>query len=187
MARENFLGVNYHVDDKGFASRNPSRDASRSPVADVRRSIMEDRAERDVELSNIKFQQYLNSNGKFDEANQARGVDIEGLKHNGRVLTNEATFALGSLAEGFLSFYGVQVDKSLEKYENKLHVLENEETGSYIGKINEKGEVHRVSPFFASKELAQEKLKEFEKSREVKRNQDAKAEVQLNRNRGEGN
>lgn len=66
-----------------------------------------------------------------------------------------------SIGEGFLSFYGIEVNKEVQRKQHDFEVIVNEE-GSYIAKLHGTGIVKKVSPYFSSVkegEVQLEKLK----------------------------
>lgn len=76
--------------------------------------------------------------------------------------------------EGFLSFYGVELNKKLDETRQPFEVVNNRH-GYSINKCNRKGESERVSPYFKKGEVT-EKLDELnnylqvEKKRKINRN-----------------
>ena len=179
MKREKFLGVSYFKKD-GRAIKKGD-DGSDMPLKEMRKSVLNTMAEKDLKLSNYKFQKFLNDKGMFKESREAKKININDIKVKNKKIVNEVKFASGSFLEGFLSFYGIQLDKAIKKYENRLHIIE-EDDSAYIGKINREGGIKRVSPKM-DKEKAKEKLKEFEKQRELKKKRelDRAPEIKLER------
>ncbi|MEC0434420.1 hypothetical protein P8832_09630 [Bacillus subtilis] len=171
MEREKFLGVSFFKDeekDLAFKEKNDSGPVGIGiPIKEMRKNIMESLAENDVAVSNLKFQRFLNDRGMFKESKDARKIDFGSIKIQNKKIVNEVSFIGRSLLEGFLSFYSVEMDKALDKYENKLHVIEGEKD-AYIAQIHRSGDVKRVSPFM-EKETAIEKLKAFEKENELRK------------------
>lgn len=64
-----------------------------------------------------------------------------------------------SIGEGFLTFYGIELNKELQIRQYDLEVITNEE-GSFIGKSNGNGMVKKLSTHFSEKE-ANEQLEKF--------------------------
>lgn len=80
----------------------------------------------------------------------------------------ELKFFGQSFLEGFLGFYGLEVDNALAEYENTLQVLEEQELGQsdksyYIG-VFKKGEAQKVTDEMYSREFAEKELKKFNDS-----------------------
>jgi hypothetical protein len=62
-----------------------------------------------------------------------------------------------SIREGFLAFYGLEINNELQTRQHDFEVISNE-AGSYIGKLSGNGRVKRLSPYY-SEEEANKKLK----------------------------
>lgn len=157
---------------------------NRATINGMRKRILHETAENNVDLSDYKFQKFLNDKGMFKESKEAEKISIHDIKVKNKKIVNEFKFASGSLLEGFLSFYGVQLDKSLDKYERRLHVIEEDDV-AFIGKVNKDGELKKVSPNM-EKDQAVEKLKEFENQREIKNQKELANELQIQLRRNEG-
>lgn len=147
------------------------------PLNEMRKSILETNAEKDIRLSNHKFQDFLNGKGMFSESKEARGIDISDIKVSERKVVGEVKFASNSLFEGFLSFYGVEMDRALDKYEKRLHLIE-EGPQSYIGKVSREGDVTKVSPMM-EKDIALQRMNEFEKERSMLNEKQLSNEIEL--------
>lgn len=177
MDREKFLGVSFLKDkERDIALKENNPDETKS-ITDMRKNILETKADDDVELSNFKFQRFLNDKGLVKESREAKGFDISNIRLKGKQTTNELKLASGSMLEGFLSFYGIQLDKSLDKYEKRLHVIE-ENDKAFVGKVDRKGFLQRLSPIM-EKERAKNKLKEFEQKQELSKKQDLSNEMEI--------
>ena len=147
------------------------------PLNEMRKSILETSAEKDIRLGNFKFQEFLNDKGMFNESKEARGIDISDIKVCEGKVVSEVKFASSSLIEGFLSFYGVEMDRALDKYEKRLHLIEDGQQ-SYIGKVSREGDVTKVSPMMG-KELALQRMNEFEKERSLQNKKQLSNEIEL--------
>lgn len=180
MKKERILDVSFLKDEKrGVAISKEGETPAEIPIKEMRRKILENKAAADIKVSNLKFQQFLNDKRMFQESKEARSIDVEGIKVKNQQVVNEVRFASGSLLEGFLSFYGVQLDRAINNYENRLHVIEDNNK-AYIGKLSRDGDVTRVSPMM-EKDQASEKLNEFNRQKDYKRTQqkNMEREVQL--------
>jgi hypothetical protein len=56
-----------------------------------------------------------------------------------------------SIGEGYLTFYGIEINKELQTRQHNFEVFSNTE-GSYIGKISGNGTVKKLSPYFSEEE-----------------------------------
>ncbi|CAM3759071.1 hypothetical protein BSI_43950 [Bacillus inaquosorum KCTC 13429] len=182
MELEKFLGVSFFKDeekDLAFKEKDESGQpiGVGIPIKEMRKSILESQAEKDVTVSNLKFQRFLNDRGMFKESKEARKLDFTNIKIQNKKIANEISFVGGALLEGFLSFYGIEMDRALDKYENRLHVIEGEED-AYIAQISRTGDVKRVSPVM-EKEAAIEKLKAFERQNELHKEKEREHAIEI--------
>ena len=72
---------------------------------------------------------------------------------------------MDSFLEGFLGFYGLEVDNALGRYEHNLHVLETQELGQsekeYYLVTSENGRVNLATGPLPSQQIAEEQLDKF--------------------------
>jgi hypothetical protein len=85
--------------------------------------------------------------------------------HQYKQIKNEMTFFGESFLEGFLGFYGLEVDNALGRYEHNLHVLETQELGQsekeYYLATGENGRVNLATDPLPSQQIAEEQLDKF--------------------------
>ncbi len=62
-----------------------------------------------------------------------------------------------SIGEGFLSFYGLEINKEIQTKQHEFEVITNK-CGSYIGKLHGTGKLKKVSPSFSSEKEADVQL-----------------------------
>lgn len=101
----------------------------------TRLSLVENQKERDVWLPDIA------------EKWMERVRDNPGMK----VMFDEVIMDSRSIAEGFLAFYGMEINKESQAKQHDFEVISNQ-VGSYIGKLSGNGKVKKVSPYFSEKE-----------------------------------
>lgn len=91
--------------------------------------------------------------------------------------------------EGFLGFYGLEVDNALGRYEHNLHVLETQELGSsekeYYLATNQNGRVKLATEPLLSQQIAEEQLNKFYK-REPEEQETQAEKVQARSQKDEG-
>ncbi|KKE78661.1 hypothetical protein DTX80_17720 [Bacilli bacterium] len=177
MKKETFLGVSFKKDETKNIAFKEDDTENKTTIKDMRSRILRTAAEEDIELSDFKFKKFLNDKGMFKESKEADGISVNDIKVKNKKVVNEVKFASGSLLEGFLAFYGVELDKSLDKYERRLHVIE-ENNAAFIGKVDRNGDLKKVSPEM-DKNQAIERLRDFEKQRELKKNRELENDLQI--------
>lgn len=99
------------------------------------------------------------------------------------------TFFGESFLEGFLGFYGLEVDNALGRYEHNLHVLETQELGQsekeYYLATSENGRVKLATDPLPSQQIAEEQLDKFYQ-REPEQTQAQSEPVQLRTSEDDG-
>lgn len=110
---------------------------------------------KSIEKDNEGVRMVLEENQKERELNLPDIAEkwIEKVKENPHVKAgfDEIVMDSRSIAEGFLAFYGIEINKELQTKKHDFEVFSNEQ-GSYIGKLNGNGTVNKVSPYFSEKE-----------------------------------
>lgn len=114
----------------------------------------------------------------FAERNQSDEVEkIDKLtstvpSQNFKKISNEVEFFGQSFLEGFLDFYGIELDNAVKDYERRLHIIEqvdlnNHHKAYYLGTVidNDLKLANEKEPL-ASREEAEEVLQKFSKPEE---------------------
>ncbi|RAK47851.1 hypothetical protein BHX94_12275 (plasmid) [Macrococcoides bohemicum] len=134
---------------------------------------------RNVSTENLvtesKLRKYFEENGDDNNLKVLNNVriDFETINRSADVLKNELSLFGTSFMEGALSVFNIELDIAVEKYENRLHVIENKDYSTK--KINydisflKKGERKILSPKYEEKEKAIKKLEQFEEKQEKKK------------------
>ncbi|MGF6947723.1 hypothetical protein QF028_000216 [Neobacillus sp. B4I6] len=97
----------------------------------------------------------------FEEAEKERNIRLPDLAEKWmervrdnprmRVAFDELIMDSCSIGEGFLAFYGMDINKELQTRQHDFEVISNAE-GSYIGKLSGNGRVKKLSPYFFEEE-----------------------------------
>lgn len=82
---------------------------------------------------------------------------LERLRDNPKmkVALDELIMDSRSIGEGFLAYYGIEINKEFQIMQHDFEVISNKE-GSYIGKLSGAGTVKKLSPYFSEKEAIQQ-------------------------------
>lgn len=127
----------------------------------------------DVESKGLDFK-------NTDNINKAKEKIINNLQNNERInkIKTEVKNDSHSFLEGFLEFYGIQLNKRLDETRQPFEIV-NSRKGYSIGKYNRKGELKRVSPYFRQEEAVRNLNElnnyiEMKKKREISKNLDLK-------------
>ncbi|MBT2757951.1 hypothetical protein J7E71_18935 [Mesobacillus foraminis] len=80
-----------------------------------------------------------------------------------------------SVGEGFLSFYGLEINKEIQTKQHDFEVVTDKE-GSYIGKLHGTGKVKKVSPSFSSEKEAEVQLDKLKKHIQLEKEKEKQKE-----------
>lgn len=110
---------------------------------------------------------------------------IELLKESPKikVVFDEIVMDSRSIAEGFLSFYGIEINKEIQTKQYDFEVFSNEK-GSYIGRLNGNGTMNKISPYFTEKEAVKQlvdlnKHIQIEKQKERQEDKDIGKDIEM--------
>jgi len=101
----------------------------------IRISFEEDEKERNIRLPDLaeKWMERVRDNPRM------------------KVAFDELIMDSRSIGEGFLAFYGIEINKELQTRQHDFEMISNAE-GSYIGKLSGDGRVKKLSPYFSEEE-----------------------------------
>lgn len=150
------------VDQKQLQARLAS---DGRPTDEVRRAMIKKTVKRQLKIEPIKLSGWFN---RYQDSHNAKKVEqlvSEKPTHQYKQIKNEMTFFGESFLEGFLGFYGLEVDNALGRYEHNLHVLETQELGQsekeYYLATGENGRVNLATDPLPSQQIAEEQLDKF--------------------------
>jgi len=108
-----------------------------------RHEAIKEHFEEQTIISKPKFLEYLERSDKPNEEIQgmkesAKDVDFAKANPNNQRFMNELALAGGSITEGFLEVFNIEVNKSVERYKEQLQIieeydLENDNSYFFIG------------------------------------------------------
>ncbi|MGA3366328.1 hypothetical protein ACA601_15540 [Lactiplantibacillus pentosus] len=138
---------------------------SGKPVTEVRSKLVQKSVKSRVKTDPIKISAWLDRKHESDNAQKAEKLVSNKPTHQYKQIKNEMTFFGESFLEGFLGFYGLEVDNALGRYEHNLHVLETQELGQsekeYYLATSENGHVRLATDPLPSQQIAEEQLNKF--------------------------
>lgn len=143
-----------------------------------------------LEYKPEKLKEYFRNQHMSDEAKMVDVLKSNKPSQNFKQISNEIKFFGQSFAEGFLSFYGMELDNAVKDYEQRLHIIEQVELNNnhkeyYLGTIkdNDLKLVNENTPF-ASKAEAEQIL---ERVNNPKQNQQENLSETLQRRKSQEN
>ena len=138
---------------------------SGKPVTEVRSKLVQKSVKSRVKTDPIKISAWFDRKHESDNAQKAEKLVSNKPTHQYKQIKNEMTFFGESFLEGFLGFYGLEVDNALDRYEHNLHVLETQELGQsekeYYLATSENGHVRLATDPLPSQQIAEEQLNKF--------------------------
>lgn len=156
---------------------------SGKPVREVRNKLVQKSVKSKVKTDPLKISGWFDRKHESDNAQKAEKLQGNKPVRQYKQIKNEVQFFGESFLEGFLGFYGLEVDNAVGRYEHNLHILETQELGSsekeyYLAQVKD-GEQKRVTDNFPSREVAEEELNKFygrSREQELSENQALKQE-----------
>lgn len=135
------------------------------PVKKVRNKLIQKAVKQKIKTDPLKISGWFNR--KNDSKNAKKTEKLQGNKpvRQYKQIKNEIQFFGESFLEGFLDFYGLEVDNAVGRYEKNLHVLETQELGKsekeyYLAQIKG-GESNLATKNLPSREIAEQELNKF--------------------------
>lgn len=137
------------------------------PIDEARQAMIKKAVKRQFKIEPIKLSGWFNRHQDSHNAKKVEQLVSEKPTHQYKQIKNEMTFFGESFLEGFLGFYGLEVDNALGRYEHNLHVLETQELGQsekeYYLATSENGRVKLATDPLPSQQIAEEQLDKFYK------------------------
>lgn len=130
-------------------------DQDGQPIDEVRRAMIKKTVKRQLKTPPLKLRGWFNRHQDSQNAKKVEKLVSDKPTHQYKQIKNEMTFFGESFLEGFLGFYGLEVDNALGRYEHNLHVLEAQELGQ-----SEK-EYYLATDPLPSQQIAEEQLNKF--------------------------
>ncbi len=135
------------------------------PIDKARQAMIKKTVKRQLKIEPLKFSGWFNRHQNNKNAKKAEKLTSNKATHQYKQIKNELTFFGEGFLEGFLGFYGLEVDNALGRYEHNLHVLETQKLGrpekEYYLANSQNGSLQLVSGPLPSQQLAEEQLTKF--------------------------
>ncbi|SPH07254.1 hypothetical protein LAP8965_02590 [Lactiplantibacillus plantarum] len=137
------------------------------PIDEARQAMIKKTVKRQLKIEPIKLSGWFNRHQDSHNAKKVEQLVSEKPTHQYKQIKNEMTFFGESFLEGFLGFYGLEVDNALGRYEHNLHILETQELGQsekeYYLATSQNGRVNLATDPLPSQQIAEEQLDKFYK------------------------
>lgn len=123
-----------------------------------------------LKFAPARLKEYFAERNQSDEVEKIDKLTSTVPSQNFKKISNEVEFFGQSFLEGFLNFYGIELDNAVKDYERRLHIIEqvdlnNHHKAYYLGTVidNDLKLANEKEPL-ASREEAEEVLQKFSKS-----------------------
>lgn len=151
------------LDEKELAKR---LEENGKPVEEVRKATFRKTLKKQVKLEPIKLSSWFNRKNDNQNANKSAKLKSDKPVHQYKQIKIELLFFGESFLEGFLDFYGLEVNNALGRYEKNLHVLEiqdlsRSEKKYYLATTNKQGNLRIAAEPLPSQQIAQRELDKF--------------------------
>lgn len=151
------------LDEKELAKR---LEENGKPVEEVRKATFRKTLKKQVKLEPIKLSSWFNRKNDNQNANKSAKLKSDKPVHQYKQIKTELLFFGESFLEGFLDFYGLEVNNALGRYEKNLHVLEiqdlsRSEKEYYLATTNKQGNLRIAAEPLPSQQIAQRELDKF--------------------------
>lgn len=137
------------------------------PVEEMRHKLLRDTMRKQTNVDVLKVKQHFEKSHDSENAEKVNNLNPGKPAQQFKQIKNEALFFGQSFLEGFLGVYGIEVDNAVERYENRLHVLETQDLDQgypekkyYIGRIKN-GRSEIATSEIQSREVAEAELNKF--------------------------
>ncbi|WP_113589589.1 hypothetical protein [Staphylococcus aureus] len=162
------------ADDKD--SKQSLLHESTRPIEDVRRTYTRDHVIQrgDIKINQEKLKKHFEKENRSDDLKVLNNVKIDygAINRNFDSMRAEVSLFTESFAQGVLSLFNIEVDKAVERYEERLHLMENKDYENQKVDFNishlKNGKKRIVSPNYSNSDRASEKLNEFNRQQEIK-------------------
>ncbi|PND40995.1 hypothetical protein B0W51_07650 [Leuconostoc mesenteroides] len=136
------------------------------PIKEVRHQLLKNSIKKNITTDPLKLSSWFNRKYDSDNAKKTEKLESNKPTRQYKQIKNELTFFGESFLEGFLGFYGLEVDTALARYENNLQIIETQDLGLsnekkyYLGQ-SKNGELKLSTSELPSQQIAKEELNKF--------------------------
>lgn len=136
------------------------------PIKEARHQLLKNSIKKNIKTDPLKLSGWFNRKYDSDNAKKTEKLESNKPTRQYKQIKNELTFFGESFLEGFLGFYGLEVDNALARYENNLQIIETQDLGLsnekkyYLGQ-SKKGELKLATSELPSQQIAKEELNKF--------------------------
>lgn len=173
MVIERWLSSRWAVQFEHDGKMGTAGSVKGQSLPSIRKQLIEQEVAPFVEVKPFTLRQHFLQQGNVADATHVERVQLSAIRvRSGRVV-DEIAFAGTSFIEGFLSVYGLELERAVKRYEDKLQlfeILEREQRkrSLFVGRLKH-GQLEQLSPNFDTEQQAKKTLLELKQQREKER------------------
>lgn len=136
------------------------------PLKEVREKMIKDSIKRDLKTNPLHLKAWFDKKYDSDNSEKSKEINSDKPTLQYKQIKSDISFFGESFLEGFLGFYGFELDNAVSRYESNLRIIETKELGiddeaKYFLGTSQKGEFKKATSELPSKSIAEEELQKF--------------------------
>lgn len=136
------------------------------PLKEVREKMIKNSIKRDLKTNPLHLKAWFDKKYDSDNSEKSKEINSDKPTLQYKQIKSDISFFGESFLEGFLGFYGFELDNAVSRYESNLQIIETKELGiddeaKYFLGTSQKGEFKKATSELPSKSIAEEELQKF--------------------------
>ncbi|KST98376.1 hypothetical protein [Lactococcus lactis] len=136
------------------------------PLKEVREKMIKDGIKRNLKTNPLHLKAWFDKKYDSDNSEKSKEINSDKPTLQYKQIKSDISFFGESFLEGFLGFYGFELDNAVSRYESNLQIIETKELGiddeaKYFLGTSQKGEFKKATSELPSKSIAEEELQKF--------------------------
>lgn len=95
-------------------------------ISEARKKMIKQHLNKSISIKGFELKQFFLKRGEVENSEKCHKLKSDKPKETLKQIKNETEFFGLSFLEGFLEFYGIKLDLAVKRYEDKLHIIEEE-------------------------------------------------------------
>lgn len=95
-------------------------------ISEARKKMIKQHLNKSISIKGFELKQFFLKRGEVENSEKCHKLKSDRPKETLKQIKNETEFFGLSFLEGFLEFYGIKLDLAVKRYEDKLHIIEEE-------------------------------------------------------------
>lgn len=125
---KNERGLILNPEFEGLSEQEKLQYFDRNSVAisEARNKMIKQHLNKSISIKGFELKQFFLKRGEVENGEKCHKLKSDKPKETLKQIKNETEFFGLSFLEGFLEFYGIKLDLAVKRYEDKLHIIEEE-------------------------------------------------------------